>query len=290
MSAAGGAPTARGVEGEILGIEFWKGFAGLDIGARGGEPTQDRAVGSEEEAGAFAELKGAFEGGGAVGKRGVGRRREVGDHHFNVVLFVAIEFLEGVDGRELAVGAHEFVALFADPRGDGLMMAFAAADQRRAEVEMFGAAGFGRVENAREQGFELAEGERFDGFVGVGVMLDAETRVEETEVLGDLGDGRDGGLAGAARDALFNRDGGWDAGEAVDGGARELFDELSRVGRHRFHEAALAFGEDDVEGEGGFAGAGDAGDDGELAVQNREREIFEIVLAGAFDAELRAKS
>ena len=63
-------------------------------------------------------------------------------------------------------------------------------------------------------------------------------------------------------------------------------DELARVGRHRLHEAPLALGEHDVEGEGGLAGAGDARDDGELAVRNREREIFEIVLPGADDAEV----
>ena len=112
-------------------------------------------------------------------------------------------------------------------------------------------------------------------------MLHAESRVEETEVLRDLGDGRDGGLARAARDALLDRDGRRNAGEPVDGGTGELFDELPRVGRHRFHEAALALGEDDVEREGGLAGAGDARDDVELPMRNREREILQIVLARA---------
>ena len=66
--------------------------------------------------------------------------------------------------------------------------------------------------------------------------------------MSDLGDGGDSGLAGAARDALLDGDGGRNAGEAVDGGPGELLDELARVRRHRLHETALALGEHDVEG------------------------------------------
>ena len=62
------------------------------------------------------------------------------------------------------------------------------------------------------------------------MMLDAEAGVEEAEVLCDLSDGGDGGFAGATGDALLDGDGGRDAGQTVDVGARELFDELARVG------------------------------------------------------------
>jgi hypothetical protein len=85
---------------------------------------------------------------------------------------------------------------------------------------------------------------------------------------------------------LLDGDGGRDAGEAVDGGAGHLLDELARVGRHRLHEAALALGEYDVEGEGALAGAGYAGDDGQLAVGDSERDVFEVVFAGAGQNEL----
>jgi hypothetical protein len=49
-------------------------------------------------------------------------------------------------------------------------------------------------------------------------MLHAEARVEQAEVLGDLGDGRDGGLARTAGDALLDGDGRGNAGEPVDVG------------------------------------------------------------------------
>jgi hypothetical protein len=116
-------------------------------------------------------------------------------------------------------------------------------------------------------------------------MLHAQARVEQAQVLGDLGDGGDGGFARAARDALFDGHGGRDAGQSVDGRARELFHELPRVGRHRFHETALALGKNNVEREGGFAGTGDAGHDGELAVRNGERKILQVVFARADDGK-----
>ena len=178
---------------------------------------------------------------------------QIGDDYFDVVFFVAVEFLKGVDAGESAVGAHEFVALISDPSGDRLVVTLASADEGSAEVEVFRAARGRCGEDAGKESAELAGRERGDGLVGLGVMLSAQPRVEEAEVLGDFGDRRDSGFAGAAGDALFDRDGGRNSGEAVDGGAGELFDELARVGRHRFHEAALALGKDDVESQGRFS-------------------------------------
>ena len=44
VSAARRAPAARGVEREVLRVELGKGFAGLDIGAGGGEPGEHVAL------------------------------------------------------------------------------------------------------------------------------------------------------------------------------------------------------------------------------------------------------
>src|SRR2546423_13424370 len=40
VTSTGGTPTARGVEGEMFGIELRKRFAGFDIRACGGKPRQ----------------------------------------------------------------------------------------------------------------------------------------------------------------------------------------------------------------------------------------------------------
>ena len=116
-------------------------------------------------------------------------------------------------------------------------------------------------------------------------MQDAGAREEHAEVLGDFGDRRDGGLRGAARHALFDGDRGRQARERVDVGLGKLFDELARVGRDALEEPALAFGEEDVEGQGGFAGAGDAGHDRQRAVRDFERDVLQVVFAGTTEAD-----
>ena len=63
-------------------------------------------------------------------------------------------------------------------------------------------------------------------------MLDTDACIEQAQVLGDLCDGSDSGLAGAFGDTLFYRDSGGDAVHLVDFSTRHLFDELTRVGGH----------------------------------------------------------
>ena len=164
-------------------------------------------------------------------------------------------------------------------------MALAAADERRAKIKVLRAAGRRRGENLGEQPAQLGRRERRDGPVGPGMMLHAETRVEEAEVLGHLGDGGDRRFARAAGDALLDGDGGRDARQPVKGRARELLDELPRVGRHRLHETALPLGEHNVEGQRGLARAGHAGDDRQLVMRDGDRKVLQVVLPGADDRQ-----
>ncbi len=64
-----------------------------------------------------------------------------------------------------------------------------------------------------------------------------------------------------------------------------LPDELARVGRERLDIAALALGEDGIEGQGGFAGAGQPGNDDEFIAGNLDRDVFQVMLAGAHHAD-----
>ncbi len=57
------------------------------------------------------------------------------------------------------------------------------------------------------------------------------------------------------------------------------------VGGEAFDVAALAFSVEGIEGERGFPGSADAGDDGELIAWDLDVDIFEVVLAGAGDAD-----
>ena len=109
-------------------------------------------------------------------------------------------------------------------------------------------------EMAADGVFDGGEGLLFDGDVAIRAVEGAEFRVEQADEVPELGDGGDGGFAAALGDALFDGDGGRQALELVDLGFFQLLGELAGVGGHRVEEAALAFGEEDVEGEGGLAG------------------------------------
>ena len=120
-----------------------------------------------------------------------------------------------------------------------------------------------------------------EGLAGFGRVLGAGLGVEQAEEVVDLGDRGHGRLAAAAGNALLDGDGRRQPGDAVDVRALHLLDELPGVGGHAVEEPPLALGEQDVEGEGGFAGAGQAGDDDELIARYLEVDVLQVVLAGA---------
>ena len=65
----------------------------------------------------------------------------------------------------------------------------------------------------------------------------------------------------------------------------QLLDELPRIGRHAVEKTALAFGEKEIEGDGRFARAAQAGDDDHLVARNSERDVLEVMLARAVDGD-----
>ena len=92
-----------------------------------------------------------------------------------------------------------------------------------------------------------------DGLGAVGASEVAEAREKEFQVVGDFGDSADGAAGGADWVGLAEGDGGWDTFDAVDSGAIHTLEELAGVGAKSFRVAALAFGVEGIEGEGGFA-------------------------------------
>src|SRR6201990_2719114 len=104
---------------------------------------------------------------------------------------------------------------------------------------------------------------------------------EETEVVVDLGCGGDGGAWVASLVFLFDRNGRGQAVHVVDVGFFDALEELAGVGGEGFDVAALAFGVDGVEGERGFARAGDSTDDGEGVVGNVDVDALQVVGAGS---------
>ena len=159
------------------------------------------------------------------------------------------------------------------------MVAFPAADD--GSEDRYGAL----LEELADAVLDGGERLLFDRDLAVGAVAGAELGVEEADEIPQLGDGGDGRLHAALGDALLDRDGRRQAGEGIELGLFELLGELARVGGHRVEEAALAFGEEDVEGEGGLAGAAEAGDDDELVARDVEGDVLEVVFAGAAELD-----
>jgi hypothetical protein len=118
------------------------------------------------------------------------------------------------------------------------------------------------------------------GTCAVRAVLHAELHVEQAQEVVDLGQRADRALAPAAAGALLDGDGRRDAEHGVDVGPRRRLHELARVGVERFEVAALALGEEDVEGQRGLARAGHAGDDGEAVARDVDVDVLQVVLAG----------
>lgn len=120
-----------------------------------------------------------------------------------------------------------------------------------------------------------------DGLASGGIVEGGGVGKPDFEIVGQFGDGADGGAGGLDGVGLLDCDGGADVFDAVHLGAVEQIHELPGVGGESFHVAALALGMQGLKHQRGFARATQAGDDGELPDGEVEIETFEVVLADA---------
>lgn len=109
----------------------------------------------------------------------------------------------------------------------------------------------------------------------------AEAAEEDAEHRVGIGCGANGGAGVAAHSLLVDDDGGANPLEAVDFGAGEGWHEALDEGAVGFIDEPLRLGGDGSKDEGRLAGARDAGEDGEPALGDVERDVLEVVLAGA---------
>ena len=109
----------------------------------------------------------------------------------------------------------------------------------------------------------------------------ADPGVQQPQVVVDLGDRPDGRPRVPAGRLLVDRDRGREPVDEVDVGLVHLAQELPGVGGQRFHVAALALGEDGVEGQAGLARAGQPGEHDHRVPRQVERDVLQVVLAGA---------
>ena len=160
------------------------------------------------------------------------------------------------------------------------------AGRRRAAGRLTSARAPGVLAQQRRRRPRPAESRRASA-AARGAVDAADLRVQQAQVVVHLGGGAHRGARRAHGVLLLERHGGPDVLDAVHVGPVEPVEEHARVGRERLDVAPLALGEQGVEGERGFARAGDAGDDGEPVVGNVERDVLQVVLAGSLDPEPR---
>lgn len=274
-ASAVGAPAVGGVEGEEAWVEFIEGVtAARAVHLRADDVEVSFSV--EQAGGAFADFQGAFYvGGELVGFAFGGLAGEDVDG----VFFVALEFLEALDGFEFAVNEEEVEAVAFGPGGDFGVVAFSSANEWGEDLD------FAVLEEFVGTFLGGCDGAGGDGDFAFRTMLGAEFCEEESEEVVGFGDGSNGGFTAASGHALLDCDRGGESVDVVDIGFFELLCELSGVGRHAVEEASLAFGEEDVESEGGFSGATESGDDDHFFARDFDVDIFEIVFACALDAD-----
>ena len=175
------------------------------------------------------------------------------DDDLDLVLLVSGETLvapqELVDHDGLTVDARPHVALPRQVGEQRVVLALAAAHDRREHLEP---RALGQLEDAVD---DLLGRLALQTGAVVRAVLHADARVEQTQVVVDLGDGADGGPRVAAGRLLVDRDRRRQTLDDVDVGLVHLSEELARVRAQRLDVATLALGVDRVESEARFARA-----------------------------------
>src|SRR5207249_2849175 len=114
----------------------------------------------------------------------------------------------------------------------------------------------------------------------------SDARIEQSQVVVDLGDGSYGRARVVARRLLLDRDRGREALDQIDVGFFHQLQELARVGRERLDVAALALRVERVEGERGFSGARQPGDHDQPVSRQIDVQVLQVVRSCAADAYL----
>ncbi len=120
-------------------------------------------------------------------------------------------------------------------------------------------------------------------------MRHADAGKQHAQVVVDLGDRGDSGAGVLADRFLLDGDGRAETADKVDLGLFHLPDELAGISRERFHIAALTFGVEGVESQGGLAAARHTGQNDQLEARQAHIDVFEVVLLGAADEDFFLK-
>ena len=228
----------------------------------------------------------------AVGERGCGLDRlrealpqvlfhhEAVDDDLDRVLELLVERRRLFEQVLLAVDLHAREPFCAELLEDVLVLALAVADDRRVDRELRSR---GELQDLVDDRLLALAGDRAAADRAVRL---ADARVEQAQVVVDLGDGADRRARVAAGGLLVDRDRRGEAVDRVDVRLLHHLQELPGVGAQALDVAPLALGVDRVEGEARLAGAAQAGDADQRMARQTDIDVLEVVLSRAVNDQL----
>jgi len=196
------------------------------------------------------------------------------------VRLVALQRDLFADIQHLAVDAGADEARLADVFQHLLMTPFAVFDDRGQDLH---ARAVRPVLNRLD---DLLGGLGDDFLAADGAVRHADARVEQAQVVVNLGDGAHRRARVVADALLVNGNGGRQPLDLVHVRLFHLAEELPGIGRERLDVAALALGEDGVESQRAFAAAAEAGDHDQLVAGDHHVNVLQVVLARAAHNDL----
>ena len=205
--------------------------------------------------------------------------REAVDDHLDGVLLLLLQLRRVGERVHHAVDPHPGEALGLQLAEQVDVFTLAAADHRGQHLDP------GALGHLQHPVDDLLRGLPGDRAAALRAVRPAGPRVEQPEVVVDLGDRADGAARVSAGRLLVDGDRRRQALDEVDVGLVHLAEELPRVRAERLHVAALALGEDRVECQAGLPRPGQPGEDDQGIARQVERDVLEIVLARAADDE-----
>ena len=206
-----------------------------------------------------------------------GLDRQPVDDHLDVVLLLLLQRRRLGQRIHHAVDPHPAVALRVQLVEQVDELALAGAHHRCEHLE---AQALVHREHLVD---DLLRGLPGDALTAHRAVRRAGPRVQQPQVVVDLGDGADGRARVAVGGLLVDRHRGRQALDEVDVGLVHLAEELPRVRRQRLDVAPLALGEDRVERQRRLARAGQAGENDQRIARQVEVDASQVVLPRTLD-------
>ena len=205
---------------------------------------------------------------------------ETGNGQLDAVLLEPIDARKALRGQKVTVDAQVGVAPRTSPVGQFGVNTFSVGDQWRQEANVLAAKAGHELRHDAVGCLRLHRG------VVVHAVLDAQFHIQQAQEMPNLGGGAHGGFAATPGQALLDRHGRWNAVDSIHLGAPSGLHDGAGVGVQALQIPALAFVEQDVKGQRGFARTTDASDHVELAARNVHAQVFEVVFFGVDDLDV----